>query len=57
MHCHMNVKKACKFLKKLIPTQNTSFQGISKHNLIQGHFENMMHYFTALEIFTIHALE
>jgi len=32
----------CKFLKKVTPTQNTSFQSISKHILIQGHFENVM---------------
>ena len=43
----------CKFLKKVTPTQNTSFQGIPKHTLIQGHFENVMHYVTALEILTI----
>jgi hypothetical protein len=47
----------CKFLKKVTPTQNTSFQGISKNTLIRGHFENVMHYVTAFEIFTIHVLE
>lgn len=46
-----------KLLKTVTPTQNTSSQVISKHIPLQLHFENVMHYVTALEVFTIHGLE